>query len=121
MLIDQDKITKKTEISSTSSKNESEVDDSKEDQAKAVKEEWFDKHKKLKRKHSSLYLIEAIQPILLEHQAKRYKIQRILKNSKALQDAKRKLGKQSQSYIQDTVNLIKQLKERQKNLLNKKH
>ena len=59
MLIDHDegsKITRETEISSTSSENESEVDDSKEDQAKAAKEEWFDKHKKSTRKRSSLCL-----------------------------------------------------------------
>ena len=96
MLIDQDeefKITKKTETSSTSSENESEVDDSKEDQAKAAKKEWFDKHKKSKRKRSSLYLNETIEPIVLEPQAKRYKGQRISKNSKAFQDAKKKAWK----------------------------
>ena len=96
MLIDQDeesKITKKTEISSTSSENESEVDDSKEDQAKAAKEEWFDKHKKSKRKRSSLYLNETIESIVLESRAKRSKVQRIPKNSKAFQDAKKKAWK----------------------------
>ena len=114
------KLRKKTEISSTSSENEREVDDSKEDQAKAAKEECFDKHKKSKRKCSSLYLNETIEPIVLESQAKRSKVQRISKNSKAFQDKKRKLGKQNRSYTQDTVNLIKQLKERRKNLLSKK-
>ena len=34
---------------------------------------------------------------------------------------KRKLGKLNQSYTQDTVKLIKQLKGRQKNVLSKKH
>ena len=96
MLIDQDeesKIVKKTEISGTSSENESEVDYNKEDQAKAAKEEWFDKHKKSKRKRSSLYLNETIEPIVLEPQAKRSKVQRISKNSKAFQDAKKKAWK----------------------------
>ena len=72
------KLLKKTEISSTSSENESEVDGSKEEQAKAAKEEWFDKHKKSKRKRSSLYLNGTIEPIVLEPQAK------------VLQDAKKK-------------------------------
>ena len=96
MLIDQDeecKITKKTETSSTSSENESEVDDSKEDQAKAAKEEWFDKHKKSKRKRSSLYLNETVEPIVLEPQAKRSKVQRISKNSTVSLDAKKKAWK----------------------------
>ena len=96
MLIDQDgksKITKQTKIPSTSSENESEVDDSKEDQAKAAKEEWFDKHKKSKRKRSSLYLNETIESIVLEPRAKRSKVQRIPKNSKAFQDAKKKAWK----------------------------
>ena len=53
---EESKITKKPEISSTSSENESDVDDSKEEQVKAVKEEWFDKRKKSKRKHFSLFL-----------------------------------------------------------------
>ena len=96
MLIDQDgksKITKQTKIPSTSSENESELDDSKEDQAKAAKEEWFDKHKKSKRKRSSLYLNETIVSIVLEPRAKRSKVQRIPKNSKAFQDAKNKAWK----------------------------
>ena len=62
-------------------------------QAKAAKEEWFDKHKKSKRKCSSLYLNETIEPIVLESQAKRSKVQRISKNSKALQDGKKKAQK----------------------------
>ena len=49
----------------------------------------FDKHKKSKRKHSSLYLNETIEPILLEPRAKRSKVQKISKNSKAFQDAKK--------------------------------
>ena len=96
MLIDQGgkyKITKQTKIPSTSSENESEVDDSKEDQAKAAKEEWFDKHKKAKRKRSSLYLNETIDSIALEPRAKRSKVQRIPQNSKAFQDAKKKAWK----------------------------
>ena len=52
---EESKITKKPEISSTSSENESDVDDSKEEQVKAVKEEWFDKRKKSKRKNFSLF------------------------------------------------------------------
>ena len=89
------KLRKKTEISSTSSENESKVDDSKKNQAKAAKKKWFDKRQKSKRKRSSLYLNEAIEPIVLEPQAKSSKVQRISKNSKAFQDAKRKLGKQN--------------------------
>ena len=58
---------------------------------KAGKEEWFDKRKKSKRKHFSLFFKKkgTIEPIVLEPQAKRFKVQKISKNSKALHDAKR--------------------------------
>ena len=125
MLINQDeesKITKQTKISNTSSENESEVDDSKEDQAKAAKEEWFDKHKKSKEKRSSLYLNETIEPIVLEPRAKRSKVKGFRKTVRRSKLQTRKLGKQNQSYTtQDTVKLIKQLKERQTNLSSKKY
>ena len=80
----------KNEASSTSSENESDVDDIKEEQAKAAKEKWFDKHKKLKRKRYSLYLNETKEPIVLKPQAKTSKVQKISKNSKTFQDAKKK-------------------------------
>ena len=81
------------EISSTSSKNESEVDDSKGEQAKAAKEEWCDKQNKSKRKRSSFYLNKTLEPIVLEPQAKISKVQKISKNRKQFQDAKKKAWK----------------------------
>ena len=63
---------KAPEISSTSSaENQSEVDDSKEEQAIAAKEEWFDKHKKSKLKSSSVCVKETTESIVWEPQAKR--------------------------------------------------
>ena len=81
------------EISSTSSENESEVDDSKEEQAKAAKEKWFDKHEKSKRKRSSLLLNEIIEPIVLRPQLKDLKYQKFRKTVRPSKMQKRKLGK----------------------------
>ena len=77
------------EISSTSSENESEVDDSKGEQSKAAKEEWCDKQNKSKRKRSSFYLNKPLEPIVLQPQAKISKVQKISKNRKEFQDAKK--------------------------------
>ena len=81
------------EISSTSSENESEVDDSKEEQAKAAKEEWCGKQNKSKRKRSCFYLNKTLEPIVLEPQAKISKVQKVSKNRKEFQDAKKKAWK----------------------------
>ena len=123
MLIGQDKkskITEKTEISGASSENESEVDYNDEEQAKEAKEEWFEKHSKSKQKRSSLYLNETIELIVLEPLAKHLKYKKFRKIVRRTKMQKRKLGKQNRSYAQDSVNLIKQLKERRNNLLRKK-
>ena len=108
---------KKNEILSTSNENERELDDSKEEQAKAAKEEWFDKHKKSKRKRSSLYLNKTKEPILLEPQAKTSKVQKISKNSEAFQDAKKKAWKTESKLHKRYSKLNKAAKEKAKEFI----
>ena len=48
---------------------------------------------KSKQKCSSLYLNKTIEPIVLEPQAKKSKVQKISKNSEAFQDGKMKAWK----------------------------
>ena len=86
---------------------------------KQAKEEWFDKHKKSKR--SSLYFHGKLELTVLEPQAKRSKVQKILKNSKAFQDVKKEAWKTDSKLHTRYYKRNQAAEGKQKKLLSKKH